>query len=326
MWIRTRGYRRKLSVASVVFALFALAAVPALAQVPLGPAKNAVPESPLFRYGVKVELVDLFASVHDSKGKLITKLRRDDFLIYDNGVPQAIIEFSREYYPLSVLILLDISGSMAGKKIENARKSLIQFLRRLNPGDEAMLITFRSKPRIVESFTQDMDRIRRELRRVEGNGSTALYDTIIMALDQIGTSHNRRKALLLITDGINTYGRAQLQDTIEILRQRGVELFAIGMESDLPEDARDRAVTRAILDKLTGSAGGESFLVSDSKDLPGVCHTISEQMHNQYNLGYNPPKSKGSGWRNIRVETRIPGLTVVASKKGYYPSEPNNSN
>lgn len=161
---------------------------------------------------------------------------------------------------------------------------------------------------------------------MEGNGSTALYDAIIMALDQVGNAHNRRRALLLISDGINTYGKAQLKDTIEILKRRGVEVFAIGMESDLPEDARDKVITRTILDQLTGSAGGESFLVSDSKDLPRVCHRISEQMHNQYSLGYRPPKSMNSSWRNIRIETRIPGLAVVASKTGYYPSKSKDSN
>jgi len=297
-----------------------------LAQVSSSTAIDMVQQTPPFRYGVKVELVDFFASVHDSKGKLVTKLRRDDFVIYDNDVPQAITEFSRQYYPLSVLILLDTSSSMAGKKLENARKSLAQFLRRLNAGDEAMLMTFQSRPRIVEAFTQDLDRIRRDLRRMEGNGSTALYDAIIVALDHVGNAHNRRKTLLLISDGINTYGNAQLKETMETLKRRGVEIFAIGMESNLPEDARDKIITRTILDQLTGSAGGESFLVSDSEDLPRVCHTISEQMHNQYALGYRPPKSMNTGWRKIRVETRMPGLTVVASKTGYYPSESKGAN
>ena len=275
-----------------------------------------------FQYGVSVELVDLFASVHDSRGRLVNKLNRNDFLIYDNGVIQPITEFSREYSPLSVLILLDTSGSMAGAKIENARKSLVQFLKHLNRGDEAMLITFRSKPRIIEGFTQDLAGIRRDLARAEGTGSTALYDAIIMALDQIGNAHNRRRALLLISDGINTYGKAQLKDSVETLRKRGVELFAIGIGSDLPEDVRETEATKIILDRLTGSAGGESFVVSDSKDLPRICEAISEQMHNQYTLGYAPPTPRENGWRRIRVETRIPGLTVVASKTGYYPSTP----
>ena len=279
--------------------------------------RDVLPQIPL--YGVKVELVDLFASVRDSNGRLNTKLSRSDFLIYDDGVKQTIARFSQEYYPLSVLILLDTSNSMAGNKLDNACRSLAQFLKHLNPGDEAMLITFRTKPRIIEGFTSHIDRLRRDLRRVDADGSTALYDAIAMALAQVANAHNRRKTILLISDGINTYGRTQLKDTKEMLRRRGVELFAIGMESALPEDARDRVITRAVLDQLTASAGGESFLLSSPRELAKVCHTISEQMHNQYALGYYPPRSHSHKWRSIRVQTRIPGMTVIASKAGYYP-------
>ncbi len=316
------GSRRALWVAAVLISTMIAASrlEETLAQATLSTGSGARQISP-FHYRVKVELVDLFASVHDSRGKMVTKLRRDDFVIYDNGSPQRITEFSRNYYPLSVLLLLDTSSSMAGQKLENARRSLAQFLKRLNPGDEAMLITFQSKPRIIEGFTQHLEYIRRDLWHTEGYGSTALYDAILMALDQVDKAHNRRKALLLISDGINTYGRTQLKDTLEILRRRGVELFTIGMGTDLPEDARERAATRSILNQLTESAGGESYMVSDSKDLPKICRTISEHMHNQYNLGYYPPESKESSWRIIRVETRIPGLRVVASKTGYYPSQ-----
>ncbi len=295
------------------------------AQSTAASARNPGPQSPTFLYGVRVELVDLFANVHDGRGKLVTKLRRDDFVVYDDGVPQEITQFSREYNSLSVLILLDTSGSMAGAKLDNACRSLVQFLRHLSPGDEAMLMTFRSKPRIVESFTQNLDRIRNDLRRLEGSGSTALYDAIDVGLDQIRNAHNRRRTLLLISDGINTYGRTQLKDTIEMLRRRSVELFAIGVESDLPEDARERAATRSILNQLTESAGGESFVISDSRDLTKICHSISDQMHNQYTLGYRPPETKSGAWRTIRVETRVPGLTVIVSKAGYYPSEAANA-
>ncbi len=282
---------------------------------------EALPQTDPFHYGVKVELVDLFASVRDGRGRFVTKLQKSDFVIYDDGKRQNIAEFSRERYPLSVLILLDTSNSMAGTKLESARKSLDQFLRHLNPLDEAMLITFRSRTSIIEGFTRDLMRIRRDLRNVSSNGSTALYDAVLMGVDQIANAHNRRRAILLISDGINTYGRAQIKDTIEVLRRRGVELFAIGMESDLPEDARDKAVTRAVLEQLTQSAGGESYMLSDSRDLARVCNSISEQMHSQYTLGYYSPRASNLGWRKIRIETRLPGLTVIPSKAGYYPSE-----
>jgi VWFA-related protein len=276
-------------------------------------------QTSLFRFGVDVEMVGLYATVQDRSGKLVTGLNESDFVIYDNGFPQQISQFSREYAPLSVSILLDNSSSMAGLKLENARRSLEHFIGRLNRGDEAMLMTFRSRPRLVSGFTQDLGAIKRSLKRLDGSGSTALYDAILATLDYSARSANRRRALLLISDGMNTYGRAELHETIDQLKACGVELFAIGIESGLPEDFQDRVVTRSVLDQLTQSAGGEAFMVTGAGQLGKVCAAISERMHKQYAFGYYPPKSADGRWHNIRLETRVPGLRVVPSKAGYYP-------
>ncbi len=273
-----------------------------------------------FHVGVKVEMVSLFATIHDQKGKIITGLSQDDFTIYDNNSPQPISQFSREYVPLSIVILLDTSSSMAGRKLDNAKKSLLQFLRHLDRGDEAMLMKFNSRPLLVQDFTDNLDRIKRSIRRLDGNGSTALYDAILMGLKESERARNRRHVLLLLSDGINTYGSAELKGTISKLRHSAAELFAIGLETDLPEELQYRPITQAVLDQLTGSAGGEAFIVSQAKDLGNVCNQISDRMHNQYTFAYYPPKAPDGRWRSVRIETRIPGLTVVPSKIGYYPA------
>jgi Ca-activated chloride channel family protein len=303
----------------IAVACACMAATPLVSQRGEGGA-GARAASPQARYAVRVELVGVYATVQDRSGKLVTGLNQNDFIVYDNELPQVISQFSREYTPLSVSILLDTSSSMAGRKISNARKSLEYFLKRLNRGDEAMLMTFRTRPVVVHEFTQEFEELKRELRRVESNGSTALYDAILAALDHSGKSAYRRRALLLISDGINTYGRAKLRDTIEQLRRREIELFAIGMESDLPNDFQDKVVTRSVLDQLTRSAGGEAFIVNDAGQLAGVTEAISERMQKQYAFGYYPPRAVDGEWRSIRIETRAPGLKVVASKAGYYPS------
>jgi VWFA-related protein len=141
-----------------------------------------------------------------------------------------------------------------------------------------------------------------------------------VALDQIQFAHNRRQTILLISDGINTYGKAHLEDTIAGLRRHGVELFAIGLESGVPEDLRPILSTRWVLNRLTQSAGGESFIISNSRDLRRISGIISDQMHNQYSFAYYPPKTSEGEWRNIRLETRSRGLRVVPSRTGYYAS------
>lgn len=273
-----------------------------------------------YRIGVKVELVSLFATVHDAQGRIVTGLNQDDFSIYDNDIRQSISQFSREYMPLSIVILLDTSGSMAGRKLENAQKSLSRFLDRLNPGDEAMLITFDSRPHVAQSFTQDLEKIRRAIRRLDGNGSTALYDAILTGLKESVNGRNRRHVLLLLSDGVNTYGRAELQGTIDQLRHSATELFAIGLETDVLEEMQYRNITQSVLDQLTSSAGGESFIVGRTNELGRICSEISERMHHQYTLAYYPPEAQTSSWRRVRIETRFPGYRIVASKTGYFPA------
>jgi len=304
---------RRIAAAGLLAALVLLAA-----REPHGGALAR--QNPEYRYGVKVELVSLFATVEDRSGKLVTGLGPNDFVIYDDGVPQTISQFSREYIPLSVLILLDCSSSMRGKKLENAKHALVQFLRRLRPRDEAMLMTFQTKPRVVERYTSKMDVIRAALRKLDGNGSTALYDAIVAALEEARGAQNRRRSLLLISDGINNYGKARLAETVMRLQRSGLELFAIGLEGSFPEDLEDRKVTHAVLDQLTRAAGGEAFIVSEAHDLGRICGTISDRMHNQYAFGYYPPPSLDGRWRAVKVETKMRGLRVIASKTGYFPS------
>lgn len=280
-------------------------------------------ESSAYRYGVRVELVGLFASVLDRSGKLVTDLEQDDFVLYEDGKPQVISQFSREYIPLSIIFLLDTSGSMNGEKLGNARKSLVQFVKNLNRGDEAMLMEFRNKPRVVQPFTDRFSLIGRDLKQLEGRGSTALYDAILAALDQMHSGRNRRRAVLLISDGINTYGKARLEDSIAGLKRHGIELFSIGLETDFPDPAGDRLITRDILYQLARSAGGESFIISDSRDLRRICAIISDQMHNQYSFGYYPPRTTEGEWRSIRLETKTRGFRVIASRTGYFVSAMN---
>jgi hypothetical protein len=94
------------------------------------------------------------------------------------------------------------------------------------------------------------------------------------------------------------------------------------METDQPEEYLHRSITRAVLNSLTESAGGEAFIVREPKELGKVCAMISDRMHNQYTLAYYPPKTNDIRWRTIRVETRVPNLKVIPSKTGYYPFKP----
>ena len=262
-----------------------------------------------------------FTLVDDATGKPISESPAKTAKITDIDTNNSVTaNIDKAQNPLFIGLLLDTSSSMAGKKLNNAKGSLGQLLKRLNKGDEAMLMTFDARPLVVQSFTQDLDRIKRAIRRLEGNGSTALYDAILMGLKESESAQNRRRVLLLLSDGVNTYGTAELKGTISQLRRSAAELFAIGLETDLLEEMQYKPITETVLDQLTSSAGGESFIVAESKELGKVCDEISERMHNQYTFAYYPPKTNDGQWRSIRIETKVSGYTVVASKTGYYPA------
>lgn len=271
------------------------------------------------RYDVTVEMVGLFATVLDRSGKAITGLQRDDFLLFENGAQQNISQFSSEYIPLSMLFLLDTSGSMEGEKLTNARKSIQQFIKQLRRGDEAMLMEFSGKPRVTRPFTGDFRKLKKDLNQLTADGSTALYDAIIAALDNMQSAHNRRRAILLISDGINTFGKARIEDTLEGLRTHGIELFTIGIEPELPGEGRDRITMQYVFNRLTQSSGGEAFLIPTPRELRRICSIISDRLHKQYSFGYYPPKLAGREWRSIAMETRLRGYRIVLSKNGYFP-------
>jgi Ca-activated chloride channel family protein len=268
-------------------------------------------------FSVQVEMVGLNATVQDRSGKLVPGLSREDFTILDNGEPQVITEFSREDTPLSVTVLLDTSSSMRGR-ITAARESLKNFLEQLNPADEVMLMTFSTRPEIVRNFTRQFENLGVALNCVEGRGFTALYDSILAALEHAKAAQHRRRALLLISDGLNTRGRAELQDAVSQLRRHAVEFFAIALDTT-PSYNADKLLSRFALGRLTASGGGGAFVVSDLRRIATVCTDIAERMHKQYTFGYYPPRAADGGWRSIRISSKVPGLRVLASKTGYFP-------
>jgi Ca-activated chloride channel family protein len=230
-------------------------------------------------------------------------------------------QFSREYQPLSLVILLDSSFSMSGRSLDYAKKGVSRLLKRLDPRDEAMLMTFRAGPMVVQPFTRDPSLIRRLLGRLAAADTTALYDALLAAMAQTEGAQNRRRAILLISDGINTYGQAEMDGTITQLHRRDAELLAIGLESALPGSQHSGQNTRAILDALTRAAGGEAFIAKDPGKLREICDFVSDRLHNQYTFSYYPHGTGDGQWRSIRIESKVPGYRVVASKAGYYSGE-----
>ena len=169
-------------------------------------------------------------SVLDKTGQPVLGLEGGEFHISDNGKKQTVSLFSRERHPLRVVLALDVSRSM-DNKIREVEEALAHFIDLLEPADEIMVITFNDRVRVVQDFTADRDQLRRVLDVLEATGGTALYDAAFMAIQRVQSGPAEGKAVILVTDGVDTASSISLADLRETARRAEVPVFSIGLDA-----------------------------------------------------------------------------------------------
>ena len=194
------------------------------------PPATSEPQS--FRFRTGVELINVTATVTDASGRFVPGLEKEDFRVYQDGELQPVTHFNSERVAVSLGIVLDTSGSMDGEKMTSARDALNSFLSQLDdPDDEVFLYRFDSNPVLVEGWTRDKRRIGLELGRMQPRGGTALYDAVAEALPLAQSGHNRKKALVVISDGNDTSSRIDVIRLKQMIRETEVLVYAVGIDS-----------------------------------------------------------------------------------------------
>jgi Ca-activated chloride channel homolog len=189
-------------------------------------------DSQSFRFRTGVELINVTATVTDAGGRFVHGLRKEDFRVFQDGQEQPVTHFNNERVPVSLGIALDTSGSMDGEKMIAAREALSSFLAQLNdPEDEVFLYRFDSNPMLVQGWTRDKRRLSAELGRLQPRGGTALYDAVAEAVPLAQSGHNRKKALVIISDGNDTSSRIDVASLKQMIRETEVLVYAIGIDS-----------------------------------------------------------------------------------------------
>ena|SRR5438094_885181 len=208
----------------------AIATVSAQGQPPPPTQSGQNPDAG-FRFKSGVELINVTATVIDANGRFVSGLRQDDFLIYEDDQPQTVTHFSSDRVPVSLGIALDSSQSMSGEKMQSARSALDQFLSDLSgPEDEFFLYRFSDDPVLMQDWTTDRTALSRALTRVYPVGRTALYDAVADAVPLVRKGHNRKKALVVISDGNDTTSRTTLRETKQLIRESEALVYAIGID------------------------------------------------------------------------------------------------
>lgn len=271
------------------------------------------------QFRVSTDLVRLSLSVMDKSGRPVAGLTKNDIRIYENKVAQEIQYFIPDTSPLAQGLVLDSSASMRSDfKMERARAATLHFVETGHAEDDVFLVTFDSRASLRTDFTPDRDALAMALATIEAGGKTALFDAVYLALDKLDRYRTeRRKVILLITDGEDTGSLYSLSDVRERAKESDVQIYAVGI---LGRDMTSYAI-RTVRD-LAEITGGLSFFPQSSEQMVNICHGIAVEIHQQYLLAYRSSNLARDGkWRKIDVKINKrdgwPAL-VTRTRKGYY--------
>jgi len=287
----------------ILTAAVLLTAVSAIAQVP-----TATPDDALRTFEVRLPVTVT------NKKDLVAGLKRGDFAVFEDGVQQEVTFFTSDATnpPVYVGVLMDTSPSTAGKLqfSREAAKNFIFTVTRLRK-DKAAFMTFDHQVLLQQDFTDKLDLLDRAVDKVKKTGSqTALYDAVWTFADEKLRSVPGRRVIVIITDGDDTFSRAELQDAIDIAQRTETTVFAIstkagflgsvpGVEAGTVKDKGDKDLV-----KLAEETGGEAFFSGDMTELERSFTRISKELQGQYIITYRPANQNYDG-RNRKIEVRF---------------------
>jgi len=277
----------------------------------LGAAVLTAQQQPTFRSATRT--VPLYATVTDAAGRLVPDLERGDFEVWDNDKKVELSLFENSIQPITVVVMLDTSGSMT-MNLDLLKEAATQFVIRLLPEDRARIGSFSDKIRVAPAgFTNDRDELMRILRDdIQFGNPTALWDATDAGMDALKDVQGRR-VVLVFTDGADTYSRRSQGDVLTRARAEEFLIYAIGLRSRL----RGQGVTKPDpgLRKVAEETGGGYFELSRTDELNSTFTRVASELHSQYVLGFSPKVLDG---KVHKLEVRItrPGL-VARARKSY---------
>lgn len=275
----------------------------------------AVLQAPSFH--TEARLVVLHVTVRNGRGEVVPHLDRTAFSVYENGRPQPLSVFRSDDIPVSVGVLIDNSGSMRSIRV-SVEAAALTFANASNPEDELFVMNFADKPELDVPFTSDRAVLARGVARVDAIGGTAMRDAIQAAERYMREHATRdRRALVVITDGVDNESAASLDAVTEAAQQRDIAIYAIGLFGHLEKSK----TSRAVLDRLTGRSGGIAYYPESVERVDAVAEDVAHQIRNQYTLGYAPLNQALDGsYRAIAVKVRGGERLYPQTRAGYRAS------
>lgn len=319
---RSRGVNGPAVVPVVLSACLAVLA--SVVLVGQDSTSGAQPQGPQITFRTGVEVVTVTASVRDRRGRIVRDLAKADFEVIDDGRVREIREFQSGDAPVSVAMLLDISGSMSvGGNMDRAREAVAVATRTLRHGaDEAALFTFDSELQQVVGFTRDLDRVRRVSLEGKPWGQTSLYDAVAHAARAAAERTNRHRAVLVITDGVDTSSRMKAAEVSGIASSIDVPVYLLTVVSPVDHPGGEHGVLQtdgriaetATLADLARWTGGDMRIASVSEHTTDAIADLFAELRYQYLITFEP--GARPGWHPLEIRTRKRNL-IVHARSGY---------
>jgi VWFA-related protein len=279
-------------------------------------------------FSTEVKVVNIFATVRDKGGQIIRNLTKQDFIILENGKPQSIRYFSQESdLPLSIGLLVDTSLSQT-RVLENERGASYRFLQQvLRPGkDKAAVVQFDQAVVIRQGLAdsrKDLEDILALLdspnQQEAANGSgTLLYDAVRTASIQLMRQQSGRKALIILTDGVDVGSTVTLPDAIESAQRANTLVYCILFSDEAYYGRFFSPSGKGALQRLSRETGGSFFEVTKKQSIENIYNAIQEELRSEYSLGFvSDQPVTASGFRKIKLTTKQKGLIVGATNRYY---------
>jgi len=309
-------------------ARFALALV-VLAWTSVAQAQSPDVQQKPFTFGMTVEMVHLGVTVM-KKGRIVTDLVQKEFEVYEDGALQQIEYFSKGTdAPVDLFLLVDASGSMdMVQKVASAKNTAIQLIYSLDPEDRVAVYAFDRELMKLQDFTEDKEAAIRSLEEIEPFGITAIYDAVARASTVVAEAGFGRRAIVLITDGVDTGSELSPTEAVEFAKRVDLPLYVVRVLSPIDDPSHDQFVGARetpghdALALFAEETGGQLYTGSEIGVLRQISIRIREELKTQYRLSYVPRNTAQDGrFRRVDVRTSKKGLEA-RTRKGYYARPP----
>ncbi len=282
---------------------------PAVVPAPTAAASPPSGQGSVFRSGAS--LVSLNVTVSDGK-RLVPNLKPEDFAVYEDGVLQHVQFFEAKEIPIDLILLIDTSASMADK-MEVVREAAVGFLATLRPRDRGAVVTFGDRVDIAQVLTADRPALERAVRSAQAGGATALNNAVYVALKQFARAAQqegevRRQAIAVLSDGEDTSSVIGFDDVLGMARKSGINIYTICLQNQyavarLESTRRYFSESDFAMKSLAQETGAQSYFPQSVQDLRGIYAGISDELANQYSIGYAPTNARLDGrFRRIVIK------------------------